>query len=338
MGNEKKFKVLVTGIAYKIPPWRDKLEILRDIAEVRLNPHERLYTKEELLDEVRDVDGLIVHGDVIDEDILDAGKKLKAICCVGGGNPPHGINDATVEAAWRRNVILTYTPGATTNGVADFTFALILACVRKLVQIDAFVKSSKWTRWHVVENLQFLSHDLSALTLGIIGLGGIGYAVAERARGFGMKILCYVSHADPKKAEKVGARLVDLDTLCRASDVITIHVPLTEETRGLIGERELGLMKSSAYLVNTARGAVLDEKALYAALRERRIAGAGLDVHVNEPMKPDDPLIELDNVILTSRSAGATFENYDKAMTVPVEEMCRILKGEAPKYRAPSRR
>ncbi len=173
---------------------------------------------------------------------------------------------------------------------------------------------------------------LTGKTLGIIGLGAIGKEVAKRAACFKMKVIAYDPYVSEKEAKKVGAKLVDKDTLFREADFVSVHAKVTEETINLVGEKEFNLMKPTAFFINTARAALVDQKALYSALREKRIAGAALDVFENEPLKPDDPLLELDNVVLTPHIAGACEDNYKKASLIVTQGIKDYIEGRQPQY------
>jgi phosphoglycerate dehydrogenase-like enzyme len=177
-----------------------------------------------------------------------------------------------------------------------------------------------------------LGYELLGKTVGIIGMGNVGRKVAEKISEFNVKLLAYDPYIDPKVAEKINVKLVDLDTLLKESDVVTIHATLTEETKHLIGEKELRSMKKTAFIINTARGAIIDEKALIKALKEGWIAGAALDVFEQEPPSPDNPLLKMDNVLVTPHFASCTYEAYQREAFMAAEEVLRILKGESPKF------
>jgi glyoxylate reductase len=201
----------------------------------------------------------------------------------------------------------------------------MLSVSRRIVEGDRFFRTGKWPGWGP---MQFLGHDIHGATLGIIGTGRIGTAVALRSVGFGMRVL----YADPVENEtlnRLGGRRVELDTLLRESDFISLHIALSKETRHLIGPRELGWMKSSAYLINTSRGPVVDEAALVEALRNRQIAGAGLDVYENEPI-PAPGLVELDNVVCIPHLGSATEATRAKMATMAAENLVAALRGERP--------
>ncbi|MFP3080929.1 MAG: glyoxylate reductase [Acidilobus sp.] len=219
-----------------------------------------------------------------------------------------GYDNIDLECATRHGVYVTNTPEVLTDATADFTWALILAVMRRVVEADRFVRDGSWKRsgtaWHPT---MMLGYDLKGKVLGILGAGRIGSAVAKRALGFDMKLIYYNRHRVPE-VEALGARYVDLETLFRESDILTIHTPLTPETQNLVNESRLRLMKRTAFIVNTARGKIIDLDALYKALKEGWIAGAGLDVYPSEPLDPSHPITKLSNVVLAPHIGSATIE------------------------------
>ncbi|MFP3171846.1 MAG: glyoxylate reductase [Acidilobus sp.] len=219
-----------------------------------------------------------------------------------------GYDNIDLECATRHGVYVTNTPEVLTDATADLTWALILAVTRRVVEADRFVRDGSWKRsgtaWHPT---MMLGYDLKGKVLGILGAGRIGSAVAKRALGFDMKIIYYNRHRVPE-VEALGARYVDLETLFRESDILTIHTPLTPETQNLVNESRLRLMKRTAFIINTARGKIIDLDALYKALKEGWIAGAGLDVYPSEPLDPSHPITKLSNVVLAPHIGSATIE------------------------------
>ncbi len=224
-------------------------------------------------------------------------------------------------------VVVTNTPGVLTETTADMAFALILAVARRVVEGERAVREGGWGPWHPSF---MLGRDVHGATLGIVGLGAIGEAVAKRARGFGMRVL-YTARSRKAEAEAaLGAEWRSLDELLAQSDFVSIHAALSAETRGLIGARELGLMKPTAFLINTARGPIVDQAALIEALSARRIAGAGLDVAAVEPVPPDDPLLKLDNLTITPHVGSATVETRTKMADMAVENLLAFFDGGRP--------
>ena len=236
-----------------------------------------------------------------------------------------GVDNVDLDAATRAGIPVGHTPGVLTETTADLAFALMMAVARRVVEGDQFVRAGKWRTW---TPKLMLGRDVWGATLGIIGWGAIGQAVARRASGFGMRIL-YVSRKGPDlaPANPPGAERVDLARLLAESDFISIHVSLTEATRHLIGAHELAAMKSTAILVNTARGPVIDHAALTAALQTGRIAGAALDVTETEPIDPGDPLLKLPSVVITPHIGSASFATRLRMAELAVDNLLDVFAG-----------
>lgn len=279
--------------------------------------------RQQLLRRVAGQDGLLCTiTDRIDAEVLDRAPALKVIANYGVG-----FEHIDLDAATRRGIPVTNTPGVLTETTADLAFALILATARRVVAGDQRVREGKFKYW---APLLFLGQEVSGKTLGIIGMGRIGQAVARRGAGFGMKILYHSrTRLAPLEEQELGASLQPLETVLREADFVTLHVPLTTHTRHLIGSRELELMKNSAYLINTARGPVVDEAALVAALRQGRIRGAGLDVYEREPeLSPG--LAGLENVVLLPHLGSATVETRTRMALMAAENLLAGLRGDPP--------
>ena len=276
-------------------------------------------TKQELLAALGDVDGLLSGAMLpIDAEILAAAPRLRVISNFGVG-----FDNIDLDAATRQGVIVCNTPGVLVAAVADLTIALILSLARRLPESERFVRDGRWAPGAAME----LGTDLAGRTLGVVGLGRIGRAVASRAQAFGMDVCFHDRFREP--ARDVAFCLYrDLDELLRESDFVTLHVNLVDETKGLIGARELALMQPSAYLINTARGQVVDQAALIDALRERRIAGAALDVLEQEPPPADDPILHLPNVIVLPHIGSATAETRRAMLDLAVDNLLAALRGE----------
>jgi glyoxylate reductase len=298
---------------------------LRAAADVDIWPGDEPPPRDEIIRRAADVDALLTMlTDPIDTAVLDAGKRLRIVAQMAVG-----YDNIDVGAATERGILVTNTPGVLTETTADLTFALLLAAARRVVEGDRLARGGGWKAWHPSF---LLGQDVYGATLGIVGLGQIGLAVARRARGFNMRILYNDRSRHPQAEAEVAAEYVGLDGLLRESDFVSLHTPLSAETRHLIGERELALMKPSAVLVNAARGPVVDQRALHAALKERRIAAAGLDVAEVEPMPPDDPLLMLDNVIITPHVGSASVATRAKMAEMAVESILQALRGEMPSH------
>lgn len=277
--------------------------------------------REVLLERVRGVDGLLcLLTDRIDGEVMDAaGPGLKVI-----SNHAVGVDNIDLEAATARGIPVGNTPGILTDATADFAFALLLAAARRVVEGERFVRAGKWKTWGPS---LLLGVDVFGATLGIIGYGRIGQALARRATGFNMRIL-YFDPSFPQSDPALPGAAVDLETLLRQADFVSLHTPLTEQTYHLIDERALDLMKPTAVLINTARGPVVDPQALYQALKERRIFAAALDVTDPEPIPLDSPLLELDNLIIVPHIASASRSTREKMATMAAENLIAGLRGE----------
>jgi glyoxylate reductase len=278
-----------------------------------------------LIEKIRDKDGLLcLLTDKIDAEVMDAAPNLKVISTYSVG-----YDHIDVDAATKRGIYVCYTPGVLTNATADFAWALMLAAARRVCEADRYVKEGKWDKpWNP---FMLLGVDVYGKTLGIIGLGRIGRAVAERAKGFNMKIIYYdVYRLPPDEESKLGVEYRSLEDVLRNADFISIHVPLTKDTYHLIGEKELRMMKPTAILVNTSRGPVVDEKALYRALKERWIRAAGIDVWEQEPTPKDNPLLALDNLVAAPHIASASEEARSAMAEMAAKNLVAVLKGEMP--------
>ena len=275
-------------------------------------------TPQELQARVANKDALVcMLTDTIDKAVIDAGSQLKVIA-----NVAVGYNNIDVAHAASRGVVVTNTPDVLTASVADFTWSLILAVTRRLSEGERLLRSGGWTGW----SFDFmLGNELRGKQLGLVGVGRIGRAVAERAPVFGMR----VAYSSRSKTDLPGAQAMSLDQLLNTSDVVSLHVPLTAETRHLIDRRSLARMKRSAYLINTARGPVVDEEALAWALHEHLIAGAALDVFEREPIVHPD-LLKLENVLLVPHLGSGTTETRTAMADLAAENAIAVLKGRVP--------
>lgn len=289
---------------------------------VAANPHDRSLNPSELREFTAGADAILsMLADRIDAAVMDAaGPQLRVIA-----NYAVGYNNIDVQAATDRQVVVTNTPGVLTDATADLAWSLLLTAGRRIVEADAHFRTGTWTGWGP---LQFLGMDVAGQTLGVIGAGRIGTAVARRATGFGMRIL-YTSRQSRSEMEAFGGQRVDLPALLAQSDFISLHVPLTPQTRHMIGPAELARMKPTAILVNTSRGPVIDEQALVAALRDGTIAAAGMDVYENEPT-PAPGLVELPNVVVLPHIGSATHETRRKMAVMAAQSIVDALQGRQP--------
>jgi len=244
-----------------------------------------------------------------------------------------GTDNIDLPAATERGIAVTNTPGVHSTSVAELNFALILACARKVLKLDRTVKEGGWKMEPDPDIQRTIWPTMSRLrgqTLGLIGLGRIPRTLVPKAKGFGVRIIAYDPYVDPSVFESLGVERVEFDQLLSESDIISLHSGLTSETRHMLGLEQFKKMKPSAYLVNTARGGLIDQEALYTALTDGYLAGAALDVTDPEPISPDDPLLKLDNVIITGHSAHSSIPAFIALLNRPGEEIARVFKGEWP--------
>ena len=315
-------KIFVTR---KIP--QQGLDILTEMFEVSVWSSEYPPSIEEIIEDAKDCEGLItLLSDPIEAGVIGQLPNLKVIAQYAVGYDTIDVKEAT-----RRGIIVTNTPGVLTETTADLAWSLIMSATRRIVEADRFVRGGNWNVAWGPELL--LGSDIHGATLGIVGMGRIGRAVAKRAQGFNMRILFHSrSHNEEIAAlEKlVGAKSTSLNTLLRESDVVSIHVPLTSETHHMIGEEELRMMRRGSILVNTSRGQVVDQDALYSALSSGHLGGAGLDVFREEPIPKDSPLLGLSNVVLVPHIGSASNKTRTTMSTMCAENIITALNGERP--------
>jgi len=313
-----KTRILITG---NLP--ENVILPLKEKYEMEMNQEDRPMDRQELLLRVKDKQGLLpMLSDSINEEVLNCAPHLKMIANFGVG-----YNNIDVRLATARGIMVSNTPGVLTDATAELAFTLMLSVSRRLVEGDRMVREGRFKFW---APMLFLGREVTGKTLGIIGMGKIGKAIAVRARAFDMRILYHNrKRINSKEEENMRVEYVDLKTLLKESDFVSLNVPLTEETKHLIGKNELSLMKSTAFLINTSRGQVIDEKALVEVLRARKIGGAGLDVYENEPSLTPG-LTELDNVILLPHVGSGTLETRIKIGTLAVKNLIAGLEGRTP--------
>ena len=300
------------------------LTIVRSAAEVETHAADGPPSREELLREVAEVDGLFcMLTEKIDAELLDAGKNLRIVSSMSVG-----FDHVDLEAATKRGVMVTNTPGVLTEATADTTFGLMLAVSRRIVEADRWLRDGSWQlKW---SPMMMAGRDVHGRTLGIYGMGRIGNSVAKRATGFGMRIIYHNRSRDEEAEKEHGAEYRTMEGLLRESDFLSVHVPLNKETRNSIGAKELAMMKPTAYLINTSRGGVVEERALVEALRGGIIAGAGLDVFEREPIEMDNPLIKMKNVVLTPHIGSGSIESRTAMAVLAAKNLAAGLKGERP--------
>lgn len=313
-------KVFVTRL---IP--ESGINLLKSCCEVRVFSRDEVIPRTEILRGVKWCDGLLcLLTDRIDEEVITANPNLKAI-----SNFAVGFDNIDIKAATKRNIPVTNTPGVLTDAVVEHTIALMMSIARRIPESDRFIRAGKYRGW---EPLLLLGTELKGKTLGIIGLGRIGSGVAERASfGLGMNIIYHDIRRDTEFEKKYNAKYYTIPDIVKTADFISLHVPLLPSTKHLIGEKELMTMKSTAYLINTSRGPVIDEKALAKALGNREIRGAALDVFENEPeLTPG--LKELDNIVLTPHTASATSETRAAMAELAANNIIDVFNGRTPRF------
>ena len=302
---------------------REALDMIAEVAEMEVWRDELPPPYEVLLEKVKDVDGLLaLLSDRVDITLMDAAPKLKVI-----SNLAVGYDNIDITEATKRGIQVGNTPGVLTETTADIAFALLMAAARRVVEADRHVRKSQWKTWGP---MILLGQDIHHATLGIIGLGRIGIEVAKRARGFNMNVLYHDIVRNSEETERqLGVKYIsELTELLSTSDFISVHVPLLPGTHHLIGASEFALMKPTAVFINTSRGPVVDQKALYEALRSGKIFAAGIDVTEVEPISTDDPLLTLENVVITPHIASASVHTRKNMAMMAAENLLAGLRGE----------
>jgi D-3-phosphoglycerate dehydrogenase len=310
-------RVLVEKFQPDVLEWlRDRVEIV--VVDPWVEP-------ERWEHEVSQVDAVISRkGKITREHMQNSRGRLKLVARTGVGVDPSRID---LDASRDYKVWVTNMPGSNAVSVAELVFGHLIALARHTLEANQAVKENRWADY-----LRYIGTELAGKTIGIIGMGNIGTRVALRARAFEMALLVYDPYIPESHVTALGGKWVGLSELLEQSDFVTIHCPLTAETKRMIGERELSLVKPSAYLLNLARGGIVDEHALYQALMRKQIAGAALDVMEQEPPPKDHPLLQLDNVIFTPHLGAITFEASKRGEWGAAEEVIRVLEGKQPKY------
>ena len=316
----EKPKVFVTRKIFQ-----EALEKIGETADMEVWPDELPPPYEILLEKVQNVSGILTMlSDKIDANLMEKSSRLRVI-----SNMAVGYDNINVVEATRRGIYVGNTPGVLTDTTADLVFSLLVTAARRIAEADNYTRNGQWKTWGP---MTLLGHDIHHATLGIIGLGRIGIEVAKRARGFDMKILYYSrSRKSAEEESRLGLEYVDkMPELLSRSDFISIHVPLTEETHKLIGTDEFAVMKPSAVFINASRGAVVDQRALYEALKTGQIFSAAIDVTEIEPIPLDDPLLTLDNIIITPHIGSASIPTRTTMALMAADNLLAGLRGETP--------
>ncbi len=308
---------------YITRPIQDQaIALLKEHFDVSLNQEDKVVDRERLMKAVEDVDALLcLINDRVDRDVINRAVRVKIIANYGAG-----YNNIDVEEAARKGIFVTNTPDVLTDATADLAWGLLLATARRIVESDKYTRAGRFESWSPT---LLLGRSVAGKTLGVIGAGRIGKAVVKRSLGFDMKVLYHNRNRDKELETQYKAEWADKQTLLSQSDFISLHVPLTDQTRHLIGQREFETMKDTAVLINTARGPIVDEKALVNALREGLIWGAGLDVYEREP-EFEKGLKGLDNVILATHVGSATIEARTSMAMMAAENVVSVLSGGKP--------
>lgn len=278
-------------------------------------------SKNEILKKIQDKDGVMLSGISIDEEFLDNGPRIRVV-----SNVSVGYNNYNIELMKSRNIVGTHTPGVLDNSVADLIFALVLASARRIAELDRYVKDGKWK---AEDNKNLFGIDVSNSTMGIIGLGRIGEAVAKRARlGFDMDVLYYNRSRKHDAEQSLGVKYCQFEELLKKSDFIVLMTPLTTETQHIINYKEFDLMKKKAIFINASRGQTVNERALIDALENKKILGAGLDVYEVEPVSHDNPLLKMSNVVTVPHIGSATEKTRDAMAMLAAKNLINGLLGE----------
>lgn len=295
-------------------------EKLRDLAVVKTTHNE---TGKELGRVLRDASAVIIDVDVnISRDVIDEMNKCRIIVTASVG-----LDHIDLKAASSRGVYVSNVPGYCAEEVADHTIGLMIALTRKMLILNKSTRAGRWDDWEAAEPV----FRLRGRTLGIVGLGRIGTAVALRAKAHGLEVITYDPYIPIGRDASIGVKSVDFESLLRESDIVSMHVPLTDETRHMIGRGEFEKMKHGVFIINTARGAVIDTKALVDALNSGKVAGAGLDVFEKEPPDPDDPLLRMGTVFVTPHTGFLSVESQRDRQSMAVDEVMRVLRNERPR-------
>lgn len=323
---ETRFKVMRVEDKFQVPASLETLELeTKELAKVNAEVVDvDCKTEDEIIKAAKDADALLVIFAHMTRRVLASLPKLKVIVRYG-----IGYDTIDVDAATDNNVLAVNIPDFCLQEVSDQAMALLLACARHLLWLTEGVKQGRWIE------VQAEMPEVAAFyeqTLGLVGCGNIGRLTAKKAQCFGLKTIGYDPYLDKSVAEEHGITLVSLPEVLKESDFVSIHTPLYKETRHLMGEKELKQMKPTAYLINTARGGVVDEAALIKALQEKQIAGAGLDVFEVEPIEPDNPLLKMDNVVLTPHCSAHTVQAIKRLKLSVAQEIARVLTGKWPRH------
>ena len=299
----------------------EALEVLTGAADTEVWPDDEPPTPEQLLEKAGEADGILTNiMDRIDADVFQAAHRLKVVSQLGVG-----VDNIDVAEATRRGVLVGNTPGVLAKATADIAFGLLMSAARRISEGDRWLRAGNWKMQY--HPMVWLGAEIHGATLGIVGMGQIGVEMAKRARGFDMRVIYYSRTRKLELESELGMEYFEPSDLLSTADFVTLHIPLTQETRHFIGERELRLMKPTAILINAARGAVVDSRALYTALKEGWISGAALDVTDPEPILPDDPLLTLDNLVVTPHIGSASIDSRRRTCLLAARNVVAGIQG-----------
>ena len=304
----------------------EALELIAQSAQLEVWPDETPPTPEQLADKLAGVDGVLTNiMDRVDVRLLERASSLKVISQLAAG-----LDNVDVAAASRRGILVGYTPGVLAKATADFGFALLMSAARRIGESERWVRAGHWEM--AFHPMFWLGTEVHGATLGIVGLGQIGMEMAKRALGFEMKVIYYSRTRKPDLEEEYGLEYVEPHRLLSSADFVSLHIPLTPETRHYIGERELRMMKPDSILINLARGPVVDSQALYTALNNKWIRAAALDVIDPEPISPDDPLLTLENLVITPHIGSASVASRRETCMVAARNLVAGIAGQRLEY------
>jgi D-3-phosphoglycerate dehydrogenase len=321
---KQKPKILITSRSFGTHS-KEALDLVKSVCDVEFNLYERAMTKEELLERIGKIDAILVGMDRIDRELILASKTLKLIARHGVG-----LDNLDLEAAKETGVKVTYTPGTNSEAVAEFTIGLILSVLKKIPFAFLSMKKGRW------EAKKFIGKELKGKKVGIVGFGQIGSQVASKLRGFDVELLVYDPYVSEERIKEFGGKkLPDLSCLLKDADVVSIHVSLTQKTKGLIGDKDFSQMKETSFLINASRAELVDQKALCRALKERKIAGAAVDVFEQEPPPTDSELFELENLLLTPHIAAYAEEALERMDMMNAEDIARFFRGKPLAHEVP---
>lgn len=299
----------------------DALDLLQNKGEIIRNPLGRALNSSELRENLLDIDAALLGNDVCDANVLNSSGRLKVVSRNGVG-----VDAVDLKAATENGIIVTNTPGVNTIAVAEHTIALMFALLRKIPEATSSLKSKKW------EGLKFVGEELTGKKLGIIGLGSIGLEVAKKVKGLGIEVLYLKRKRNYELEKQLGLTYRPLNDLLQEADIVSLHLPFTSETKSLMGKREIALMKKGAYIINTARGKIIDNDALIDGLRSGQLSGIALDVFDTEPPDYANPLFEMENVIVTPHIGAYTREAVVKMNLIAAENIVNVLNNRMSEY------